>query len=658
MAQDFAGAPSQEVMAAVVDQWMNLNTLRRGRLWYWQENRYAWERKFGETWGEILDNRSHRFIPAAFQAVETMVAQTMQGVMPNARFFKTVGRNQTAQRNSWSLEAKMRWDHYRLNFRSEAYRFIKAAAVDGNVPWTCTWRTEHALIPDEEMLAAKQQIQQHGIEVEVNDPAALGYPNKTVTSFEGAQLVVGDIFNYVQDRHPDDPRFAFRIYRSLQTNEWIQARWGDLKDPNGKPIYQNLDQLSNASYTNNEISDSLKRAIDRSIGYSPLPENKVELLTFCGDLIVPGGKFYHNCFGVIANRQVLLRFCYNPFAHGLPPWQMFTLIPDPEDPHGYGTGLVEPSLGLFDLINVRANQCADANSLAIQPPLAVVLDGITDTHNIVWGPMEQLYMRSQGNIQALPVPKDSLQLGLQEIQYYKTEIASTVGNVAGAPQQDSATASAGLQKSMGAVNAEMMQRVQDEGLIPILRMQASLNQSLMDPQSKVMVRLFVDETGVIQNPANGEILSQGVHWTDITASDIQGEFDYEIIGESAINQTQQQQQAQQNFIQTVSQSPQFGPYINIPEFMKNSMEKLGFTDAWRYVKTDQQVQQEQALAKQQQQSPPPQPSGNSQGASGAPQGGPPPNGHGVPSVPGDAGGGGSPARTPYPQQLAGPSRIG
>jgi hypothetical protein len=171
------------------------------------------------------------------------------------------------------------------------------------------------------------------------------------------------------------------------------------------------------------------------------------------------------------------------------------------------------------------------------------------------------------------------------------------------------------------------------------------------------VRLFVDETGVIQNPANGEVLPQGVHWTDIMASDIQGEFDYEIIGESAINQTQQQQQAQQNFIQTVSQSPQFGPYINIPEFMKDSMEKLGFTDAWRYVKTDQQVQMEMMQNAQQQQ-PPPQPSGQPQGPSGPPQGGPPSGGHGLPSAPGSAGGGGSPARTPYPQQLAGPSRMG
>ena len=660
MAQNFTEAPEQPIVASVVEQWTNLNTTRRGRLWYWQENRYAYERKFGETWFEIQDNRSHRFIPAAFQAIESMVAQQMQGLMPNARFFKALGRNKTAQMNAWSLEAKMRWDHYRLNFRNEMARFVKAAAVDGNVPWTCTWHTEHSTVVDQEMMSAKQEIEQNGIEVEINDPANLGFPSKTQETFAGPRLVVGDIFNYVQDRHPNDPRFSFRVYRSTQSNEWIKAKWGDLVDGNNKPVYKNLDKLQNANADNYEMSDSIKRAIDRSIGYAPLPESKVELLTFCGDLIT-GDGFYHNVFGVIANRQYLLRFCANPFAHGLPPWQMFTLIPDVEDPYGYGYGAIEPSLGLFDLINVRANQVADANSLAITPPLATVMDGITDTRQIVWGPGEQIFMRSQGNILPIQMPKESLSLGMQEIQYYKSEIASTTGTMSGGvsatPHGASATESAGIQKSMSSVNAEMMQRIQDEALVPILRMQASLNQSLMDSQSKIMVRLFVDETGQVVNPATGEVLPQGVHWTEIGASDIQGEFDYEIIGESAINQTQQQQQNQMNFIQTISQSPQFGPYVDIPKFLKASMEKQGFTDAWQYIKPESQVQQEMAQNAQQQQQQP-QPNGNTQNSPGPPQSGPPSGGHGLPSTPGNAGGGGSAARAPYAQQLAGPSRMG
>lgn len=658
---DFTASDPQKILATVLENWTNLNTIRRGRLWYWQECRFAWERKFGATWGEIQDNRSHRFIPAAFQAVEVAVAQIMQGVMPNSRFFKTLGRTKTAQASGPYLEAKMRWDHYRMNFRSEFYRFCKAAAVDGNVPWTTAWHIEHSLMPDETLMAAKQEIQAAGIDVQVNDPSGLGFPAKNEITFEGARLVTGDIFNYVQDRHPNDPRYAFRVYRTTQSLEWIKAKWENLKDPNGKPVYQNIDQLQDGSYDYNEVSDSLKWAIDQSMGYAPLPENKVELLTFCGDLIVPGVGLFHNCFGVIANRQHLLRFVANPFAHGLPPWQMFTLIPDAHDPHGYGTGIIEPSLGLFDMINVRANQVADANSLAINPPLATVVDGITDTHNLVWGPGENIWMRAQGNVQALQMPKESLSLGLQEIQFYKSEISATTGTTAGGisatPRGASATESAGIQKSAGVVNAEMMYRIQEEALVPMLRMQASMNQSLMNPNDSVMVRLFVDETGQITDPATGAVLPQGIHWANIGAAQIQGEFDYEIVGESSIMQTQTQQQNQMNFINSARQDPAFQVYIDVPKLYKAQFEKLGFTDAWQYIKSDQQVQmemQQNAIAQQQQQ----QTVGNAPGAPGAPQGGGPNGGNGIPSLPGNAGGGGSQARPPYPQQLAGPSRMG
>jgi hypothetical protein len=655
---DFSGIDDQKIVQTVLEKWTYLNTIRRQKLWFWQECQFTWERKFGETWGEIMDNRSHRYIPLGFDAVETVVAQWMQSLVPNGRFFKPVGRNQEAQFCSASLEAKMRWDHYRMNFRKTFARFCKAAAIMGNVPWTMKWHTESVVVPDQEMLAAKQEIESYGIEVEVNDPAAHGFPTKTALSFQGARLVVGDIFNYVQDRHPDDDRFSFRCYRSGQNKEWLQARWAILKDANGKPVYKNLDQIQNGSLMSQEVGDSLRRAIDASIGYSQMPQDKVELITFCGDLVVPGEGFFPNVMGVIANRQHLLRFCANPFAHGLPPWQMFTLIQDPHDPHGYGTGVIEPGLGLFDLVNVRANQTVDANSLAVTPPLGVVIDGITDQHNIVWGPGESLYMRAPGNIAAIQVPKEALSLGLQEIQYYKSEIAAATGasgGISASADPASATEAAGIQKTTSALQAERALHIQEDALIPMLRMQASLNQQLMDPNSKVLVRLLADENGQFINPSNGQLLPRGMHWAEVGANDIQGEFDFEIIGASQLAQTMQQQQNQMNFINSVRQDPVFQRRIDMDKFYITSMEKLGFTDAWSYIRTDEQVAEYDAQQAQLAQQ---QAMGAQGGPSGAPQGGGPPGNRGIPSLPGNAGGGGSAARAPYPEQLAGPSRMG
>ena len=351
----------QGIVSAVLERWNFFQNERRPRLWIMQECRLAYERKFGATWGEIEDGRSHRFIPSAFQAVQKSAAQYLQGIMPNEHYFKAIPRRPGDEARCPPLEAKIRWDNYRMNFRDTFKQFVTRAAVDGNVPWTYVWHSEKSLIRDEAIEQQRQEIAQMGIDVEVNDPAGLGYATKEKVTFEGGRLVVGDIWNYYQDRHPDDPRYAFRIYRTLRNKEYIQAKWGGQMDENNQPIYKHLDELS-IDPTWREVSDSLRRQIDVSVGYQPLEEGKVELLTFCGDIAIKGEGYYHNIFGVIANRQHLLRFCVNPHAHGIPPWQCFTLTPNPNDPYGLGTGIIEPSLGLFDAVNVRVNQVFDANA--------------------------------------------------------------------------------------------------------------------------------------------------------------------------------------------------------------------------------------------------------------------------------------------------------
>lgn len=662
----FAEADEQAVVAAVVEQVTKLNQGKRNKMYLWQESIYAWERKFGDTWGEIADNRSHRYIPTGFQVASTAVAQYMQALMPADRFFKAVGRNKIAQANSFSLEAKLRWDFYRTDFRDTFEKFLISCVVTGQAIYTVQWVKESTQIVDEEAAAAKYELEQAGQTVELNDPANLGVPTKSIETFAGAKLFVGDPFNYVQERSPDDDRYAFRAYRSERTKEYIETYWGPLKDAGGRPLYKNIESIQSGEITA-DCNDDLKRAIETSMGYSPLPKDKVEIITFCGNLIVPGKGLYPNCFGVIANRRTLLRFCYNPFAFGIPPWQCFVLNPDPFDPYGYGIGKVEPILGLQDIINVRSNQTIDANAIAITPPLNVVLDGITDTRQIVWGPGQKLYSRAAGNIAPIQVNERALNLGLQEIQYYKSEVASTAGvygSTSATPEGASATEAGGLQKVAGTVSAKEAKRIETLGLNKILRMAAAMNQQCFDPNSKVSVRLFVDETGRVTNPANGQTLPNGIHWAEIGFSDIQGEFDYEFISASSLAQTGTQIQTQMQFVQTASQDPVFAQRFDKGKWYVSVMDKIGFVDAWSFMKSDEQVQYEQWLEQQRAaaaaaaQGGSGNPSLGNQGGPAGPQGpGPAPGVRGVPSLPGSAGGGGSPARAPFDAQRIGPSRM-
>lgn len=654
-------AEQQAIAACIVDRWSRLKNARAQKEYFWQESQFAFDCKFGETWGEIADNRSHRYIPMIFQAVETAVAQYLQGTIPNDRFFKAQGRTPTDQYKAGMVEAKVRWDMYRTDFRETYLKFLKQAAVMGNVPWTVVWRTEKTQIPDRvAMQAAQESEAQFGPDKEFNealDSAGVGFPSREVVTFEGASLVVGDIFNFVIDRAPDDPKYALRIYRTLQTAEFIRSEWGDLTDENGEPVYQDLDKLQNGVYDNRESSDALKRVIDASMGFSPIPKDRCELLTFCGDLVVAGeygiSKIFRNCFGVIGNRQYLLRFGTNPNAHGLPPWQMFGLIPDPNDMYGYSRGIAEPVLGLQDLMNVRANQSADANALAINPPMAVVPDGITNTRQIVWGPGEAIYMRAPNNIMPIQVNKDALNLALQEINFYQGQAGLTSGvqgQVSSAAGNASATEVSGIQAQGNARLTETLRHIESE-LVRMIRMMVSMNQQLMDPANNVIVRLFQDESGAIIDPYTGEPMDPNKAWAEVSWDAIQGEFDFEVLGANAASQTQQQIRDKIQLYSQISQDPRLSMYLRPGPFLKSLLENAKWPDAHQFIKSEQEVQFEMAQQAQQQAMAgpgnPPQ-AGNSQSG---------PAHSGVSSVPGSRGGGGSESRAPYPEQLVGPSRM-
>ena len=662
---DLTQGQRDAIAACVVDRWVRLKNARTQKEYLWQESIYAFDCKFGETWGEIADNRSHRYIPIAFQTVETAVAQYLQGTMPNDRFFKVLGRTPTDQYKAGSQEALLRWQMYRTDFRQQYFKFLKMAATTGNVPWTIQWRTEQTPVPDREaMQMAQMSEMQFGPDKEFTsalDSAGTGFPSKMATTFEGPSLVVGDIFNFVIDRAPDDPRQAFRIYRTLQTAEFIRNEWGQMTDSNGEPLYKDLDRLQNGMFENRESSDALKKVMDSAMGFQPLPKDRCELLTFCGDLVL-GAEYgeptiYRNVFGVIGNRQFLLRFGTNPHAHGLPPWQMFGLIPDPQDMYGYSRGVIEPMLGIQDLVNVRANQSADANAIAINPPLAVVADGITNTRQIVWGPGETLFMRAPQNIIPMNVNHDAMQLGLQEINFYMGQAGLTSGvqgQVSSAGGDASATEVAGIQAQGNARLTETLRHIEGE-LVRMIRIMCSMNQQLMDPNSPIIVRLFQDESGVVMDPYTGEPLDPTKIWAEISAESIQGEFDFEVLGANATSQNQQQIRDKIQLYSQISQDPRLSMYLRPGPFLKSLLENAKWPDAYQFIKSEQEVQYEMAqqAALEQQQS-----MANGGNAGAKARNGRESGHSGVPSLPGKQGGGGDAARTPYPEQLAGPSRMG
>jgi hypothetical protein len=121
--------------------------------------------------------------------------------------------------------------------------------------------------------------------------------------------------------------------------------------------------------------------------------------------------------------------------------------------------------------------------------------------------------------------------------------------------------------------------------------------------------------------------------------DVQGEFDIYPVGASWVAKNQQAQQMAMQFTQFIAQSPASN-VIKWNEYAKTMYQDFGYQDAYRFVKSDQEIayeQQQQALAMQMQQQMgapagqggPQQPQGNAGGGgvqSMAGSSGPPPGG--------------------------------
>ncbi len=638
------------------DWWRKRKSERLEKERIWQECWLAYVSKFGKTWDNIQDFRSKRYIPITQQAVEAVAAHLTQGVMPYDEFFDIYGRTPDDDPKAKANKSLLQWQHHKTGFRTKMNQVIKYSTIFGNVPYCVNWTTRTQVVPDEaafmqNMMMAQQQVQM-GMEPEIADSA----PTMEQRVYDGPTLEVGNIFDFCIERHSNNPDYAPRCMRTFKSKAYLLS----MQSSDGYSVYENLDEV-HESDGQNDPSDGLKREVYRLEGFIDPPKSMVELLQFEGDLELPGPDgpvIYKNHILVIANRSKVIRFEPNPFAHGKCSWNMFVLYPEPGEV--YGRGIVEPALGLQDVINVRANQVIEANSLIINPVFTHVQDGVFDADEFLSAPGALYPVAAQGNIQPLHViPQASL--GFQEIGFMMAQHNQSTGAQASFTTQDykkSATevaASAGMSSGR---DAETLKHIEYNLLNPILGMQMQLNQQLMD--EAVWIRVAGDpNTGTMFDPNTGMQLNvPGPAVMKVAPMDIEGDFDCFAVG--AVNVANAQQQIGQTIqlISVLAQSPA-AQVIKWNELAKDLFNLARIRDSWKFIKTDQEIQIEQQqlfaqqLAMQQAQQGPQQGPGKSGGANSA---GSQPGPSGVSSLAGMAEQHGAPTNGPDPGQLAG-SRL-
>lgn len=622
----------------------------------WNECWLAYDCRFGETWADLEDYRSKRYLSLPWQIVETVASSLTNGVMPSGDWFNVLGRTPGDDLSSKMMEGLLKWQHFKSGNRNSVKEALKQACIFGNVPIATDWHEELLEIPDEKAFQSKMAIQ--SLQSQFGQPSeapSMEWPTKTVRKYDGPRFQSGNIFDFVIDLDPSNRAMALRGMRFFRTKAYLENM--AKMDANGYSLYEDVDQVQNETIFR-ESSDSLKMTLERQTGIAKMPKNMVELIQYEGDIEIPDGMggsiLYHNYIAVVANRTTLVRFEPNPFYHGRCTWELFNLFPIPNQV--YCIGLIESILGINDGIQCRYNQTIEANGLAVNPQFKFKDDGVFDQDDFISAPGALHKMADPvNNVIPLNIPSEA-SLSWKEIDFGINQMNLITGAQMDFGNSVSAT-QVSVQSSMSAQRSrETLNHINHSLLVPMLEKEIALNQQLMD--EAVWIRVTGDNPQTANDPNSGQPFQVSPQLMRVSPEDIAGEFDLMPVGADQTSMNTQRSQALLQLTTSIGQSP-FASSIKGPQFVNEIYRLAGFSDAWKFIKTpeeilaDEQRKFNQQLALKQNGMGQQGPGAETGGQGGNAQSGPEPGANGLPSLAGMAEGPGQLPGGPDESQLAG-----
>jgi hypothetical protein len=642
-----------------------LDDERGGKLDDWAECGLAWLGKFGRGWKGVKPYRSQRYFPYPYALTNAVVASNVNGVMPHDDYFMVYGRTPVWDDNAKIAAEVLKYGHYKSNHRDEIRSIMLYAAIYGNAPYKVDWYQEVLHVPDTKAMAHKRGELYEGVvnsamEQGQEPPAAHQVPilvetiQQSQVTWEAAKLSLVSIFNYWQDRWHRGETYPMRIIRDIKSKQHLIDL--SMPDNNGYSIYEGVEDL-NESKIESMADDQTMQLLHSRNNFNDNPSEGVELHEYWGDFKLTDPEtgdpiVYKNHVLVVANQQKIIRFEPNPYKHGKSPWQLWVWQPVPGETYGFG--VIEPILALNDALQVRWNQEIEAKGLEVQGIFEAKVGSLLDIDAIRVYP-GAVYPTLDGNsIRKIDMGNGSSQ-AMEEIGFIlnqMNEITGAIRAYSTENYQKSATEVSAIAGMNNAVNAERARYIEDTLLIRSMRMELQLYQQFMDQQ--IQIRIVNPQGGATRDPESGMPIATPPYIT-VNPNDISGEYDFVLQGASWLANRQNMAQAMQSVTLPIIQSPIMSQWLKPPDFITAVYQGFGIRDAWRWVKTQEEMyaeQQQQAAVGPNQQpgDPNAQGAGGGQGAQGNAGGG------GAPSMAGQPSGPAGPPPSVDPGQLAGPQQ--
>lgn len=591
------GADKDAVVQLVTSTWDRLKRERLMKEDRWNECRLAAESEFGKTWKELANYRSKRYIPISSMALNNVSAKFCQSLFPNDDWFKAEGRTPDDKAGAILMEALCKYQMQKVGLRAKLTKLIYLICQYGNYPYSVKWRMDTITVPDPSQMpqAMEGAISEDG----TIDMASVPLPRKEVLLYEGPDLVLGNIFDFVVERNPDDDLYYTRIHRFFRTKEYLEAT--NEPDEYGNTMYENVAELVNEIRLR-ETSDSYRLQSDVATGLLQDQTEAVELLEMWGNFHVRGAdgsiQSFKNFHAVVGNRRTLLLFEENPYAHGRVPWNLGQF--GPAGDHTYAYGILEQNLGLQDDVNVRSNQIIDAHALALSQIWKYRDDGVIDPENLISAPGTMIQVQDLENVKPIEF-NDFTSSGMTEVAFVLDQFNRSTGAQLPMLEQKgggSATQSAITAQASQAKETEIAKHLEHTVLRPILEQWFALNQQLLDDDQVIRVSGDAVTQGITDEATGLQIEPTGPLTIKISPEQIAGQFDVTPVGVSQMAATQQEAANLMQFLQFMSQGPlaaylKPGPLINVVA------KKMKIDDAWQFIKSEQELfleQQQMAMA--------------------------------------------------------------
>ncbi len=585
-------ADKEAVVALVTSTWDRLKRERLMKEDRWNECRLAGESEFGKTWKELANYRSKRYIPISSMALNNVSSKYCQMLLPNDSWFKMEGRTPDDEAGAILMESLSKYQMTKVGLRTKLTKLIYLICQYGNYPFSVKWRRDVITIPDPEQM---QSAMMDSINPEDGslDISQMPIPRKQVMLYEGPDLVLGDIMNFVVERNPDDDLYSTRIIRFHRTKEYLESK--NVPDEFGNVPFEGVEELVN-ELRQRETSDNYMRQSDVATGMLIDETPAVEILEMWGNFHLRGSdgtvQTFENFHAMIGNRRVLMLFEENPYCHGKIPWNLGQFGPSGD--HTYSFGVLEQNLGIQDDVNVRSNQIIDAHAISLNQIWKYRDDGVIDPENLISAPGTMIQVADLNNV--VPIQfSDFTGQGMQEVAFMLDQFNRSTGAQLPMMEQKSggsATQSAITAQASQSRETEIAKHLEYTVLRPVLEQWIALNQQLLDDDQVIKVSGDAVTQGIVDPDTGIRIEPTGPITIKISPEQIAGAYDVYPVGVTQMAATQAEVGALMQFFQFMTQGPlanylKPGPLINV------MAKKMKIDDAWQFIKSEQEMMLEQ-----------------------------------------------------------------